>query len=127
MSLAPYISKVVGVRGSSGIYRIGGANQDALGIRRMRVVPFVAFALFASTGYWLRIVESVSARKIGPVPYVVETLNGVIEAGVILGLWPGATPTTLNEVIDSGIFLFTSTSPTLNQVLAAGRAQGYWL
>lgn len=64
------------------------------------------------------------------------TLNEVINAGILLGLWPVIgvpTPTTLTEVIDAGttLALWPSvpvpvTPTTLNEVIAAGTALNLW-
>lgn len=64
------------------------------------------------------------------------TLNEVINAGIILGLWPVIgvpTPSTLTEVIDAGTTLglwpsgpVPVTPTTLNGVIAAGTALNLW-
>ncbi len=82
-----------------------------------------------------------SYRIVGGVFYLYlarpETLNQVINTGILIGLWPTmavATPTTLTEVIDAGTTLglwpsgpVPVTPTTLNEVISGGTALNLWL
>ncbi len=90
----------------------------------------------ATTFYSYKITGGVFTGIVPPPVARPNTLNEVINTGIVLGLWPVIgvpTPSTLTEVIDAGTTLglwpsgpVPITPTTLNEVISAGTALDLW-
>ncbi len=123
---------------NTGVIALTTANGTVAFITNGIIIELDLITQIGATTYHnYHIVGGVFSGIVPPPVARPNTLNEVINAGIVLGLWPVVgvpTPTTLTEVIDAGttLALWPSvpvpiTPTTLNEVIAGGTALGLWL